>query len=393
VTRHAALIGILLAVGGCTEIGDRREGKFVAPVDVLQVRWQRHLTEEPLIEYKPQEFAAAAVRDDGSAVYVGSSAGSLWAFDARSGGILWRKALEGGIGSQPRYVEGEQRIFVGTLGGALYCLDAATGKERWIYRVKGPIESQPTFADGIVYFTSGENRVYALDAHKGVWKWQYDRESPDGFTIRGYGAPLVVNGRVYVGFSDGYLACIAAGTGDVVWARPFGGEATRFVDVDSTPLFYNGTLYISSYTGGVYALDPKDGSVRWRYEVEGAGSLRAARGRLYFSAARWGLHCLDLDGHVVWKQSLSEAGELSAPVLLGGYVMVSAAGGGTYVADSATGRLCQFFAPGHGVTSAPATDGRQVYVLSNGGYFYALALATSAGPMPRHQDTTPAPTS
>ena len=29
--------------------------------------------------------------------------------------------------------------------------------------------SQPVWADGILYFTSGENRVYALDAHKGGW--------------------------------------------------------------------------------------------------------------------------------------------------------------------------------------------------------------------------------
>jgi hypothetical protein len=56
------------------------------------------------------------------------------------------------------------------------------------------------------------------------------------------------------------------------------------------------------------------------------------------------------------------------------YVLVSSAAGGTYVADAATGRLYQFFAPGHGVTAAPASDGRQVYVLSNGGYFYALGI-------------------
>ena len=45
-------------------------------------------------------------------------------------------------------------------------------------------------ADEVLYFTSGENRVYAVDSHKGAWKWQYDRESPEGFTIRGYGSPL-----------------------------------------------------------------------------------------------------------------------------------------------------------------------------------------------------------
>ncbi len=371
----AKLLLVAVLVAGCAEIGDRREQKFAAPIEVLQVRWQRHLTEEPLIEYKPQEFAAAVTSDDGRVVFVGSSAASVYAFDARDGHILWRRPVEGGVGGQPRYVESEHAIYVGTQGGLLYALDAATGQIRWSYRVKGPVESQPTWSDGIVYFTSGENRIYALDSHKGVWKWQYDRESPEGLsTIRGYGAPLVVNGRAYVGFSDGYLACLAAGTGDVLWARPFGGEATRFVDVDSTPLYYRDTLYISSFTGGVYALDPKDGSVKWHYEVEGAGSVRAVGGRLYFSAARWGLHCLDTEGHVLWKQALSEAGELSVPLLVHGYVLVSAAGGGTYVANAISGRLYQYFAPGHGVTSPPATDGRQVYVLSNGGYFYALRL-------------------
>ncbi len=53
---------------------------------------------------------------------------------------------------------------------------------------------------------------------------------------------------------------------------------------------------------------------------------------------------------------------------------MSSAHAGTYIADASSGRLYQFFAPGHGVTSEPTSDGRQVYVLSNGGYFYALAL-------------------
>ena len=29
-----------------------------------------------------------------------------------------------------------------------------------------------------LFFTSGENRIYALDARGGKWKWQYDREAP-----------------------------------------------------------------------------------------------------------------------------------------------------------------------------------------------------------------------
>ncbi len=369
--RAGALV-VLLIAGCSTSAGTVRE-HFVAPADVLRVRWRQHLTEEPLIEYKPQEFAAAT--SDGRRVFVGSSAGGFYAFDATDGSILWHRKLVGGISARPRYVASENTVFVGSQGGAVYALDASTGANRWVYDVKGPVESQPTYADGMVYFASGENRVYAVDAHKGTWKWQYDRESPENnFTIRGYAAPLVLNGRVYAGFSDGYLACLTASSGDVIWARSLAGEATRFTDVDGTPTVAGGTLYVSSYSGGVYALDPKDGSTRWRYDVEGAGTVRVHDGRVYFSAAKFGLHALDLDGHVLWRQALAAGGELSTPLLVGRYVLVSSPAAGTYVADATTGHLYQFFYQGHGITAEPTTDGRQVYVLSNGGYFYALAL-------------------
>jgi outer membrane protein assembly factor BamB len=146
------------------------------------------------------------------------------------------------------------------------------------------------------------------------------------------------------------------------------------MDVDSTPFFHRGLIFVSNYSTGVYALEPKDGSTRWRFDIEGAGSVVGRGGRVYFTAAKSGLHALDLEGHLLWRQALSAGGELSHPEVVDRYVMVSSSAGGTYIADAGTGRLYQFFFPGKGVTSAPATDGRQVYVLSNTGYFYALAL-------------------
>jgi outer membrane protein assembly factor BamB len=376
--RGAVAAGLLLALGlgcGVQRAGLYERDRFVAPSSLVQVRWRRHLTEEPLIEYKPQEFAAAF--SDGEHVFIGSSAGSVYALRAVDGEVLWRKKLGGGIGGRPTLAPNEQTLYVGAGDGGLYALDTQTGAERWVYKAKGPIDAQPVYADGMVYFTSGENRVYAVDAVRGTWKWQYDREAPESFTIRGYAAPLVLKGRVYVGFSDGYLAALSAAGGEVVWARSLAGEATRFTDVDGTPLFFNGSIFVSSYSGGVYALDPKDGSTRWRYDVEGAGTVRTDGQRLYFTAAKSGLHCLDADGHLVYRQALAEAGELSAPTLTSGYILISASGGGTYVADAHTGALLSYFSPGHGVTAEATSDGRQIYVLSNGGYFYALSLSRS----------------
>jgi outer membrane protein assembly factor BamB len=369
--RSLPLLVASVIFGGCTTAAELREG-FVSPTTVMEVSWRQHLTDEPLIEYKPQEFAAAV--SDGKAVYVGSSAGSFWAFDVTDGRVVWRTKLQGAIASRPRLSADGSTIFLGTQGGMFYALETATGKQLWEYAIKGPIETQPVVSEGMVFFTSGENRVYAVDARTGAWKWQYERESPESFTIRGYAAPMVHEGRVYVGFSDGYLACLQAQSGDVIWARSLAGEATRFVDVDSTPVVSHGMLFVASYSGGVYALDPKDGSTRWRYDVEGAGTVRVGRGRVFFSSPKWGLTCLDLEGHALWRQSLTEGGEMSPPLPIGPYVVVNTAAGGTYVANASNGRLYQFFVPGHGATAEPTTDGKMIYVLSNGGYFYALKL-------------------
>ena len=70
---------------------------------------------------------------------------------------------------------------------------------------------------------------------------------------------------------------------------------------------------------------PRTARPSWRFDVEGAGSVRAQGRRLYFTAAKAGLHALDLDGHLLWQQSLAEGGELSAPTLVDRYVLVSSA--------------------------------------------------------------------
>jgi len=379
---------------GCAQLAAFREqDPFVAPGRALQVAWRRQLTDPQLFGgsdsfmrdgkvtkmstgivqgYKPQEFAAAT--SDGRRVFVGSSHGLLWALSSDDGRLLWRRPLSGPISSEPTYSAELGLVLVGDDDGALWAIEPSTGKERWVYRARGPITASPIYADGIVFFTSTENRVYAIDAVRGTWKWQYDRESPDGFTIRGQGGALHARGKIYVGFSDGHLACLEARTGDIVWVRPLGGEGNRYVDVDSTPTLVGGTLYASSVSGGVYALDPKDGSVKWRYDVDGAGTVRVRDGRVYFSAGKAGLHCLDLAGRLVWRQALPSAGELSTPLVIPGWVVVAAAGSGAYIADAETGRLDQFLAPGKGITGPPTTDGRHVFVVSNAGFLWALSI-------------------
>jgi outer membrane protein assembly factor BamB len=338
----------------------------------MTVRWRIPLHDRGLMSYKPQEFARAAT--DGRRVFVGTRDGTFYSLAAADGRQVWSTKLSGGVDGQASYDDTTALVYVGADDGTLYAIDAASGAVRWTHKAKGAIEPAPVLAGGKLYYTSSEGRVYCLDAQNGKWQWQYEREPPESFTIHGFAGVLVVGDRVYTGFADGYVVALKAAGGDVVWARSLAAASDQFVDVDTTPVLAGGQLYAASYSGGMYALNPKDGTVKWRFDVEGAAGIAFSNGRVYFTAAKTGLHVLDTTGRVIWRQAMAQAGDLSPPKLSGSYIFLSGSDAGLFVVDRRQGDLAAFFNPGDGISAQPMVAGTSVYVLSNGGYFYKLVL-------------------
>jgi outer membrane protein assembly factor BamB len=354
---------------------------------VLQVRWRIELHEHGLFEAAPEECATGVISH--GRVVIGSRAGSVVGVDPFDGKIAWATALSGGVDSEARFDAPRDQIYVGADDGSFYALDAASGRIRWTYRAKGAIERGAAFDPGskpgdLVYVATAADRVLALEAGTGKWRWQYERETPEGFTIHGHSGPRLNGTQLLTGFADGYLVSLAAASGEVQWARSLAAASDQFVDVDSTPAMSvpqkgksaNESVYASSYSGGLYALDPRDGNVRWRMGIEGVGTVTPEQDRLYFAAPRQGLHAVDTSGHVVWRQGLTAAGDLSAPKAVGRYLVFSGSRAGVFVVDRTNGQLLETFNPGQGVCAGPTIDVEQgrIYVLSNGGSLYALDL-------------------
>jgi outer membrane protein assembly factor BamB len=357
--------------------------EFAVARDILRMRWSKTFASRvAFFSYKPQEFATAEVSEDGDTVFIGSSKKTLFALSQRTGEPRWQRTFDSSLSSHPLYIKAgvvgpQPLLIVGEDAGQVSALDATTGEPRWTYRARGPVQNQPVLAGGLLYITSNEGRIYALDVRTGTWRWQYEREATDTFSVRGQSAPLVVKDRIFIGFPDGYLSCLNAENGEVLWNRPLAGEASRFIDADGAPGLIGDTLIVSCYASGLFGLDVKDGSMRWRYEVEAAGPLTVdpEHRRIYVSSATQGLFCLDEKGRKLWQQVMQGQGELSKPTLWGPYLLVSAAQSGLHIADAESGELLQFFSPGQGATAAPMAKGRDVYLLSNAGDFFALTRA------------------
>jgi outer membrane protein assembly factor BamB len=377
IARVALVLAAASALGcfGATVRRADQRGGHEYPAGVTALRWRTPINQRELFEPRPEESASGAVV--GNRLIIGSRAGQVVALDLADGKIVWQTSVSGGVDAEARFDPSYGQVYVGTDDGFVYAVDPQSGGIRWSYRGKGAIERRPELGGDAIYVASAADRLVALEPRTGKSIWQYERESPEGFTIHGHSGPRLHRGLVYTGFSDGFLMALNAGTGDVVWARSLASASEQYVDVDSTPATLgDDVLLASSYSGGLYALSASSGDVRWRLGIEGASGVQVIGDRLYFAAPRDGLTALTLTGDILWRQGLAEAGDLTPPMGVGPLLVFSGSRAGLFFVDRASGKLLEIFNPGRGMCASATIgpDGRTLYALANSGTVYALTL-------------------
>lgn len=365
-----------LACLSCSTATVRRETveRHEYPAGVAQMRWRTQIHAYPATEAHPEECASGALI--GKRLVLGSRGGSVVAVDVGSGSLLWSTPISGGVDGEARYDARRGQVYVGSDDGLLYAIEPGDGRIRWSSKFKGPVDHAPDIGTDDLFLATAADRVFAVNPDDGKLRWQYERESPEGFTIHGYAVPRQDGHLVYAGFSDGYLVALQADTGDVRWSRSLAAASEQFVDVDASPIVWRGKLFVASFSGGLYGLRPNDGEVLWRTSIDGTSALTQGASNLYAVSSRAGLAAVSSDGNILWRQGLPSAGDLTAPVEVGPYLVFSGSREGLFVLERETGKLLQIFDPARGMCAAPTVDrdGRTLYVLANSGALYAIDL-------------------
>ncbi|HEX5063121.1 MAG TPA: PQQ-binding-like beta-propeller repeat protein [Kofleriaceae bacterium] len=377
-------LALVLVVSACVRVPPNRADAMSAeprePLgeDRLSFKWKFE-TADRRTEVTPQEFAAAAVYAD--TLYIGSAHGWFYALRASNGQVRWRR-LVGSVVTAPLVDRG--MLYVGTNDGFLVALDAQTGAEKWRYQSRGPIGQTPAAAGDLIVFANEADQVVAVDAISGKFKWQYKSETPEEYTLRGHAGVTIDGDLIYTGFSNGTLVALRRDSGSVAWSTSLKADADRFMDVDATPIVLEGTLYASSSSGGVYALDKATGLVKWRVPFYDA-SMPSATGNvggiasdgkaIYVSVADLGTYAIDLNGNILWRVGARGGGEPAEPVVFADMVVYSLASAGLFIAERKTGKTLEWFDPGDGVSAQPTitADGR-LFMMSNRGILYAFDL-------------------
>ncbi len=387
-----AAISLMSGIAGCASM--QAEGILVPPErneipeyparkiqhQVLSVRWRVPMMEPDRSPVEQHHHGQPAIAPGGRRVYAGAHDGSFYCLDAASGRIVWRKLVDGPFDSAPLVAGGV--VYAGSGGGGLYAWRATDGELLWSHREQAGIYTRPVLAQDVLLVATDANSLVALDALSGERRWSYSRDVPSGrFQVKGVAQPLVVDGVVFMGFSDGSLAKLSLADGSVLAVRKLARREARFTDVDGDPhLVSEDLLLVGTFSDGVLGLDPADLSQRWQHEADGASGFVRSGDWVYYSTADSKVEALRLDrigatdSVLAWRFDAKQ-GALSRPVQAGPWLLVSSSEHSLLVLDRSDGNLLQVFNPGKGSAAPPAVGSGRIYWVSNGQILYCMDLA------------------
>ena len=383
----------LLAIPGCGAAGTpatnsdnfgwvEQNNAYARPGEGgFNVRWSKQLTDRAEARYLPVELSSAAFDQKRERVYIGTSEGNLFAF-ALNGRRLFYYDAGAQIESRPAVDPPTGELYFPTVDGTVHALTVG-GQPKWRTKLIGAVRTQPVLTADALYVVAENDTVTALARDDGRVLWTYDKEPVEEITIAGHAGMLLEDGRLYAAFTDGAVAAINPTDGRLFWEietsidielRP--GNVPQFLDVDTTPVLLRGTLYVASFTAGLYALDAMSGTVEWRdASFTGVTGLASAGRMLVISSARRGLSLMDLRTREVQWEKAPERGAPTAPIVTErGTVIYGETKGSLLSLSLSDGREIARAEGGAGFSATPAALGSYGGAISNGGRFLFLRV-------------------
>lgn len=259
----------------------------------------------------------------------------------------------------------------------LVALDKTTKIVKWKFRASGVIESNPQVVNGIIFFSTENQHLEAVNATTGalVWNYYLNPALMQSFN----GSPVVSDGVVYIGDTDRYLYAIDAVTGMLRWKYT---DPDRGV-MNGNPSVAGGVVYVAAGKK-LFAINAINGTLKWDYTTSGYSILFSSptvnNNSVYFGDSDSSLYSLDVNnGSLKWKYS-SGLGAFRSPVVLDDVLYAATCfrlNGtnirGFYAINASTGALKWMFSSDNPFYGSPVVFNDLVYIpdLKN---IYAFSL-------------------
>ncbi len=313
----------------------------------------------------------------GGRIYVADTDGGVAAVSAADGRVQWQRQTKlpfsGGPGTDGR------QLVLGTNQGQVVALSAADGNQVWSASVDSEVLAVPLVAGDLVVVHSLDDSVYGLEAATGKQRWRFVYPAPI-LTLRGSSTPVLADGAVLVGLSGGRLVKLDLAGGVPIWevtvTLPSGrSELERVADIDADPVVVGNVAYVGSYNGDLAAVDLTTGDILWRRTLSSHAGLAADGNDLYVTDSDDNIwSAAPQDGAGRWKQESLRHRLLTAPALLGDYLVVGDLEGWLHWINRRDGTLAgRTRVAGGAITARPVVADGRLFVYADDGTLAALS--------------------
>jgi outer membrane protein assembly factor BamB len=301
--------------------------------------------------------------------------GDVSAYNAVTGGRLWKVSLDvpviTGAGG------GEGLLFIGTQEGEVLALDETNGHLLWKQQLTSEVLAPPKAARGVVVARTADGRMRGLSTTDGAVLWNYQRKVPL-LSLRGASAAVLADDKVIAGYANGKLVALSITGGQVIWEKNVAvargrSELERLVDIDSDPVIKGGIVYAVAYHGQVAAFDLDSGQKLWARDMSSRSGLDVTENNIIYISDDadyvWALQGRD----ALWRQTRLLRRKLTAPVVVGDYVIVGDFEGYAHWISRDDGRfVARTQISKSAIRSKPVVKNGIVYILANDGELTAF---------------------
>lgn len=204
---------------------------------------------------------------------------------------------------------------------------------KWSFKCKGPIgwTSAPVLErDGkVVYISSTDGCVYAIDALSGKQIWSYRTDGPI------LASPVLFDSNLIVVDTTGQVHALSTQEGKRCWKVATGEKLV------STPSSYKNNVLVPTAKGRLLAMDIHDGRMQWQFKASGAivCAPQQHADSLLFGTRAGVFHSVAADkGQQVWSYQADDA-IVASPATSVDSVYFGTQAGTFYALEADTGRL------------------------------------------------------
>jgi outer membrane protein assembly factor BamB len=289
-------------------------------------------------------------------IYINSNTYGIFAINAKTGATLWNNQFHQptavGSSTNPIYKDGKVYTIAGNIriGSKIYAVNSTNGQTIWSFSESSDdYQSNPVISNDLLFeCASGmQKKIVAININTGIKSWEYI------LNCQVSKSPVVYNGLLIFGGSDGKIYALNQTTGTLAWSRNFSVSYDNYGSDLVSPKIFNNLVIVQSGNSGYYGLNASTGATVWNYGARGSFVSSPAIGNnlLYFASggpnATTATAINAATGALVWKYTFTGSKEWTTPIFAKNRLYFGnnlTWGYGIHVLDATKGTLITTFA-------------------------------------------------